>query len=101
MNALKSVLFATVSVLSCAVAPGHAEPRVATPDAPAPDAGATDDIVVTGTRQTGVRAADSAAPVQVLGAAALSRVGQPNLNQVLAQLAPSFTAQAFGGDASN
>jgi iron complex outermembrane receptor protein len=62
---------------------------------------AKDDIIVTGTRQTGVRAADSAAPVQVFNAEALARVGQPNLNQVLTQLAPSFTAQAFGGDASN
>ena len=59
------------------------------------------DIVVTGTRRAGVRTADSAAPVQVIDAEALSRVGRPNLNQVLIQLAPSFAAQAFGGDASN
>jgi iron complex outermembrane receptor protein len=87
-----------------AVTPAHAEPRTAAPGTSAPsepDADPADDIVVTGTRQTGVRAADSAAPVQVLNAEALSRVGQPNLNQVLTQLAPSFTAQAFGGDASN
>ena len=59
------------------------------------------DIVVTGTRRAGVRAADSAAPVQVIDAATLARVGQPNLNQILTQLAPSFTAQGFGDDASN
>lgn len=58
-------------------------------------------IIVTGTRQSGLKAADSAAPIQVLDAATLSRVGQPNLNQVLTQILPSFTGQSFGGDTSN
>lgn len=58
-------------------------------------------IIVTGTRLTGLKAADSAAPIQVLDAATLSRVGQPNLNQALNQILPSFTTQTFGGDASN
>ena len=60
-----------------------------------------DDIIVTGTRATGTTAAESAAPIKVLDADVLSRVGQPNLNQVLTQLVPSFTAQAFGGDTAN
>jgi iron complex outermembrane receptor protein len=60
-----------------------------------------DDIIVTGTRATGVTAAESAAPIKVLGEETLSHVGQPNLNQVLTQLVPSFTAQAFGGDTAN
>ena len=59
------------------------------------------DVVVTGTRRSGVRVADSAAPIQLFDSDALSRVGQPNLNQILTQLTPSFTAEAFGGDASN
>ena len=37
----------------------------------------------------------------MLGAETLQHVGQPNLNQVLTQLVPSFTAQAFGGDTAN
>ncbi len=57
-----------------------------------------DDIIITGTRAESVTAAESTAPIKVLGAELLSHVGQPNLNQVLTQLVPSFTAQAFGGD---
>jgi iron complex outermembrane receptor protein len=59
-----------------------------------------DEIIVTGTRTTGLRAVDSPAPVQVLGADVLKRTGQPDLIQALAQNVPSFTAQAFGSDAA-
>jgi iron complex outermembrane recepter protein len=59
------------------------------------------DIIVTGTRVTGITVAESPTPIKVLGEEALGRVGQPNLNQVLTQLVPSFTAQAFGGDTAN
>jgi iron complex outermembrane receptor protein len=59
---------------------------------------APEDIIVTGTRVTGMTAADSAAPITVIGSDTLSRIGQPNLIQALAQLTPSFTAEARGGD---
>ena len=59
------------------------------------------EIIVTGTRVTGLKAEDSAAPVQVLGAQALRRVGQPDLIQAMAQNLPSFTAEATGGDTGN
>ncbi len=55
-------------------------------------------VVVTGTRTTGLRAVDSAAPVQVLGQDVLKRVGQPDLVQSLAQSIPSIQAQAQGSD---
>ncbi len=72
------------------------------PGAPATEEGqVSDEVIVTGTRATGITAAESAAPIKVLGAETLSHVGQPNLNQVLSQLVPSFTAQAFGGDTAN
>src|SRR5471032_3458316 len=58
----------------------------------------TESVIVTGTRVTGMTAADSAAPITVIGSDALARVGQPNLIQALAQIAPSFTAEALGGD---
>jgi iron complex outermembrane receptor protein len=58
----------------------------------------TESVIVTGTRVTGMTAADSAAPITVIGSDALSHVGQPNLIQALAQIAPSFSAEAFGGD---
>lgn len=58
----------------------------------------TAEVIVTGTRLTGLTVADSPAPVQVLAADALKRVGQTDLAQALAQNVPSFTVQAFGGD---
>ncbi|RAK58149.1 TonB-dependent receptor [Phenylobacterium deserti] len=58
-------------------------------------------VIVTGTRTTGLRAVDSPAPVQVLDATALQRVGQSDLIQAIAQNVPSFNAQAFGGDTAN
>jgi iron complex outermembrane receptor protein len=58
-------------------------------------------VIVTGTRVTGLRASDSAAPVEVLDASALIRAGRPDLVQALNQNLPSFNAQSFGGDASN
>lgn len=59
------------------------------------------DIIVTGTRTQGLRAADSAAPVQVVGEDALTRVGQPDLVQALAQTLPTVQAQASGVDLAN
>jgi iron complex outermembrane receptor protein len=56
------------------------------------------EVIVTGTRVTGVRAADSAAPVEVVGSGALKRVGQPDLIQALTQNLPSFNSEAFGTD---
>ncbi len=57
-----------------------------------------DAIIVTGTRVTGMRAADSPAPIQIIGAEALARTGSPDLLQSLAQQLPSIQAQAFGSD---
>ena len=83
-------------------APTYAATADATADATAIGAATTvGEVIVTGTRQTGVTAADSAAPIQVVGAGALKRVGQPDLIQSLAQNLPSFNAEAEGGDTAN
>ncbi len=66
-------------------------------DAPTPPT----DIIVTGTRTTGTRAADSAAPIQLVGTSAIQNVGQQDLTQVLAQSLPSLNLRAFGGDTAN
>ena len=58
-------------------------------------------VIVTGTRRSGLKAIDSASPIQVLDSGSLERTGQPDLIQALAQNLPSFTAQAFGGDTAN
>jgi len=60
-----------------------------------------EEVIVTGTRQTGLKVTDSPAPVQVVDTAALQRSGQTDIRLGLANLVPSFNAQAFGGDAAN
>ena len=61
--------------------------------------GALQEVIVTGTRQTGVEAAESPAPIQIVGSAALQQTASiPNLMNTLAQAVPSFTTQTIGGD---
>ena len=67
----------------------------------APDQTEIDTIIVTGTRQTGLRVIDSPAPVQVVDTSTLERTGAVDLRLGLANLVPSFNAQAFGGDTAN
>ncbi len=64
----------------------------------APAAATVEDIVVTGTRQIGVKAADSPAPVQLVGSEALSRTGNPDLAASLEVAVPSLNIQTTGGD---
>lgn len=94
-TAIAAVMLASTSA---AFAAPQAEPQAAPQTA---SEGSGDAIIVTGTRATGITAVESAAPIKVLDSEALSHVGQPNLNQVLTQLVPSFNAQAFGGDTAN
>lgn len=97
---MKTFLLAT-SALSLAI------PAVARADqAPAGEAAASvpatqTDIIVTGTRTSGTRAADSAAPIVLVGASALQNSGQQDLRQTLAQTLPSLNIQGFGGDTAN
>ncbi len=58
-------------------------------------------VIVTGTRVQGMTAADSAAPVTVLGSDALTHTGSTDVRQALGQTVPSFTAQSFGSDTAN
>ncbi|EQB30531.1 TonB-dependent receptor plug domain-containing protein [Sphingobium ummariense] len=91
-SALRLSLILASSWSACAAAQ---EPQ----QAPQADDGTA--IIVTGTRAVGMSAAESAAPIQVLSEEAISHVGQPNLNQVLTQIVPSFTAQTQGTDMSS
>lgn len=57
------------------------------------------EIIVTGTRQTGMAALESPAPVQVLSSEALqAAAGNPDLMSTLAQIVPSLSMDAFGAD---
>jgi len=89
-------------------APGlaYAGDPIATLDTTA-DAAATDtsssaptssEVIVTGTRQTGVTAADSPAPVQVVGASALVKTGAVDLASSLVSDVPSLSIQTTGAD---
>ena len=61
-----------------------------------------EEVIVTGTRQTGLKAEDSAAPIQILSAETIKAAsGSPDLVSTLAKIVPSLTAQSFGGDTAN
>jgi iron complex outermembrane recepter protein len=92
---LAGASLAALSIVDAA----HAQ---STPSAPVELASVdADTIIVTGTRRTGLKVEDSPAPIQVLGSDVLNRVGQPNLNQALTQIVPSFIAEGFSGDTGN
>ena len=58
-------------------------------------------VIVTGTRASGLDEFSSSSPVQVLSSEELEMAGRPDLMNSLANVVPSFTAQAFGGDMAN
>ena len=59
------------------------------------------EVIVTGTRQSGVRATDSPAPVQVVDGQLLSKTSAtPDLAQTLAAVVPSLEVANTGGDLS-
>jgi iron complex outermembrane receptor protein len=64
----------------------------------AAEASSLDEVIVTGSRQTGLKASDSAAPIQIVSADALKQAGAPDLMSALTQIVPSLQMQAFGFD---
>jgi iron complex outermembrane receptor protein len=93
---MKVLLTGASALVLTAVTAGQVFAQTATAQTDA--SGSVEAIVVTGTRTTGLKAVDSAAPVQVLGNDILKRTGQPDLVQSLAQNIPSLQAQTFGSD---
>jgi iron complex outermembrane receptor protein len=107
---------ATLLVFSALVA-GTDEAHAAAPaDASAPadaaasaDAGSADageissvnEVIVTGTRVSGIKVADSPAPIIVVGGDELRKAGAPDLMTSLSMVIPGFVKQAFGGDMAN
>jgi iron complex outermembrane receptor protein len=65
------------------------------------DESVTETVIVTGTRASGLDEFTSSSPVQVLSAGEIAMAGRPDLMNSLANVVPSFTAQAFGGDMAN
>ena len=97
----RSALVAALAFGTTAIAQTTPTAQTAPGPSDATETAAGSEIIVTGTRASGVTVAESAAPIKIVGAEAISHVGQPNLNQVLTQLVPSFTAQGFGSDTAN
>src|SRR5579863_2604407 len=96
MLSLKNSLLvgASVSAFAVLAGPAFAQQQTAASEA--------ETVIVTGTRVQGMTAADSAAPITVLGTDALTKgTGSTDLRQALGQTVPSFTAQQFGGDTAN
>nr|WP_310889114.1 TonB-dependent receptor [Gluconacetobacter dulcium] len=65
---------------------------------PARPADAGEAIIVTGTRETGKKARDSLAPIDIVSARQLAQTGQPTLREALGQLLPSLTLPTGGFD---
>ena len=85
--------------MGTARAAGPADAAAGAADAAEAEAPGGGEVIVTGTRVSGLSAAESPAPVQILSPQALeSASGNPDLMTTLSQLIPSLTMQAFGFD---
>jgi iron complex outermembrane recepter protein len=86
----------SVIALMCAVGALQASPGFA--DTPVSAADTLDEVIVTGSRQTGLKASDSPEPIQIVSAEALKSSGASDLMGALTTLVPSLQLQAFGFD---
>jgi iron complex outermembrane receptor protein len=99
MSRFSKTLAFTLAASTALSTPALAQDDPSAAAAPESESETTSEtIIVTGTRAAGLRADEAAAPIQLLSEDALARVGQPNLNQALTQLVPSFQAQTQGTD---
>jgi len=90
---------AAVAFAIAASAAHAAQSVVAASDSATTETSDLQEVVVTGTRQGGLVAAESPAPIQILSAEALqAAAGNPDLMSTLAQIVPSLTMEAFGFD---
>jgi iron complex outermembrane receptor protein len=87
-----------IAALCIAGAALHTHNLLAADVAPDAETGSLDEVIVTGSRQTGIKASDSAAPIQIVSTEALKNSGAPDLITALAQVVPSLQLQAFGFD---
>ena len=87
---------------TAAAAAASAADAAGAPDSDSGDLSSANEVIVTGTRVTGIKAVESAAPIQVIASQSIERAaGKPDLVTTLSNLIPSLTAQAFGSDQAN
>jgi iron complex outermembrane receptor protein len=87
-----------ISLVAAAVAASIAASVAFADGEAAPADEALEEVIVTGTRRTGMAVDDSPAPVQVVTAEALQQSGAPDLMNSLAFQVPSFNASQQGTD---
>jgi iron complex outermembrane recepter protein len=93
-----TLLAAAANVVQAAAPADASAPADAAP-ADSGESSSITEVIVTGTRQSGMLAAESPAPIQIISPAALKAAsGNPDLMTTLAQIVPSLTMQAFGAD---
>jgi iron complex outermembrane receptor protein len=96
---IKKVKYVGVSAIALTAA--ISSPALAqTAEAQKSPTGEVEAIIVTGTRQAGIKAVDSAAPIQVIGSSQLTKTGSTDLASILQVAVPSFNTQTNGGDAA-
>ena len=86
-------LFLSASTIALVMGAGVAAAQTAPTDT-------TNEVIVTGTRQVGIKAVDSAAPIQLVGGTQLLKTGAPDLATALSSSVPSLDIQTNGGDAA-
>ncbi|WP_201768097.1 TonB-dependent receptor plug domain-containing protein [Asticcacaulis benevestitus] len=89
------VSLSLMALVSMTSASAQTEASVPAP-ADVPESGVT--VIVTGTRETGRKARDSATPIDVITAADLRATGQTNLLDALKNVLPSLNGPAVGYD---
>ncbi len=93
-----SATFWAVIAMLCAGTTLHSSRSQAADVAASDTDTALNEVIVTGSRVTGIRAADSPAPIQIISSQALVNSGAPDVMSALAALVPSLQMQAFGFD---
>lgn len=99
-NAQQLKLRLAIAMLCASAAAMHSSAVLADTAATdtASETNSLDDVIVTGSRESGLKASDSPAPIQIVSAEALRTAGSPDLMTALAQIVPSLQIQAFGFD---
>ena len=94
-----SIAAAVALAIAASAAQAQQAPASTTTTAAAEPGSTLQEVIVTGTRTSGLQAAESPAPVQILSPQALAAAsGNPELMATLSQIVPSLTMEAFGFD---
>ena len=74
--------------------------ETASPDIDTSASNSIGEVIVTGTRETGRKASDSANPIEVISGETLQATGQVDLRDALEQLSPAISRETFNTDAA-